>query len=233
MGDTVDEVLREQVAYYSARAPEYDQWMLRQGRYDRGEDLNARWFAAWTQVREAIARIPGDRILEIGCGTGLTTELLARPGRAVTAVDASPEMLNQTRQRLGDRVRLVQDDYFRYSPRGKFDAVVFTFVLSHVPRARMGEFWKRVGTWLAEGGSVHFADSMYSEASTAVDHELEGPTAESVLRRLNDGREFRIVKVFHSPEDLRQRLTSLGWRSQIDVAEDLLYFGSASPTGPT
>jgi hypothetical protein len=30
-------ILREQADYYRARAPEYDQWWLREGRYDRGQ----------------------------------------------------------------------------------------------------------------------------------------------------------------------------------------------------
>ena len=34
-------LLREQLDYYRARAAEYDQWWLRQGRYDRGAALNA------------------------------------------------------------------------------------------------------------------------------------------------------------------------------------------------
>jgi hypothetical protein len=38
-------VLHEQLEYYRARAAEYDQWWWRRGRFDRGAELNARWFA--------------------------------------------------------------------------------------------------------------------------------------------------------------------------------------------
>ena len=44
--------LLEQLAYYRARAAEYDEWWLRQGRYDRGAALNAQWFAE--QVRSTL-----------------------------------------------------------------------------------------------------------------------------------------------------------------------------------
>jgi hypothetical protein len=37
-------VVEEQIAYYRARAGEYDQWLFRQGRYDRGEPWNRLWF---------------------------------------------------------------------------------------------------------------------------------------------------------------------------------------------
>jgi hypothetical protein len=38
-GDPLD----EQVAYYGARAGEYEDWFLRRGQYDRGHEENARW----------------------------------------------------------------------------------------------------------------------------------------------------------------------------------------------
>ena len=39
---TEDELLHEQIAYYRARAPEYDDWFLRRDRFDRGEEHTAR-----------------------------------------------------------------------------------------------------------------------------------------------------------------------------------------------
>ena len=36
------------MAYYQARASEYDEWFLRQGRYDRGSAQNAPWFTEVT-----------------------------------------------------------------------------------------------------------------------------------------------------------------------------------------
>ncbi len=38
-----DELVGQQVAYYRARAPEYDDWFLCRGRYDRGPDHTNRW----------------------------------------------------------------------------------------------------------------------------------------------------------------------------------------------
>ena len=68
------ELLREQVRYYRERAPEYDQWFLRQGRYDRGEDLNRRWFAEVDQVAAALSGL-GElgSVLELAAGTGQWT----------------------------------------------------------------------------------------------------------------------------------------------------------------
>jgi len=47
--------------------------------------------------------LPAGPAVEIGCGTGLLTELLHEPGRPYLATDLSPEMLEQCRTRLGDQ----------------------------------------------------------------------------------------------------------------------------------
>ena len=41
-----DDILEEQRAYYRARAPEYENWIHRRGRYDRGPEVTlneCRW----------------------------------------------------------------------------------------------------------------------------------------------------------------------------------------------
>ncbi|MBX6342304.1 MAG: class I SAM-dependent methyltransferase, partial [Thermomicrobiaceae bacterium] len=40
--------------YYRERAAEYDEWFYRQGRYDRGPEANARWFAEADEVAAAL-----------------------------------------------------------------------------------------------------------------------------------------------------------------------------------
>jgi len=54
------------------------------------------------QTHAALARWirPGFRVLEIGCGTGVDTEFLARLGARVVACDPSDEMLSRTQRRL-------------------------------------------------------------------------------------------------------------------------------------
>jgi hypothetical protein len=53
-------LLAEQLAYYRARAGEYDQWFLRESRYDRGPEHRAEWFRE-VAVVEAGLREAGPR----------------------------------------------------------------------------------------------------------------------------------------------------------------------------
>src|SRR5687768_17469150 len=119
--------LREQLEYYRARAAEYDQWWLRQGRYDRGPDTNAQWFAEAAMVSSALKEFrPAGRILELACGTGLWTEQLLPDASHVTVVDGSPEMLGITAHRLrSPLVTTIEADIFQWQPTGQFDVVFF------------------------------------------------------------------------------------------------------------
>lgn len=231
---THDDVVREQIAYYRARAGEYDEWFLRQGRYDHGAEANARWFAEVAQVRAALDafHLAGD-ILELAAGTGLWTQHLIQTAARVMAVDASPEVLALNRERLGDatagRVTYMQADLFAWQPDRRYDMVFFGFWLSHVPPERFAGFWDSVRAALKPDGRVFFVDSLYIETSTAADHRLEGQDATSVTRRLNDGQEYRIVKVFYRPDDLHQRLAELGWDMTVCATDNYFLYGYGVP----
>ena len=210
-------LLDEQLRYYRARAGEYDDWWLRRGRYDRGAEFNAAFLADARTVEDALCRhldaTRPARALELACGTGLFTRLIApRVGR-LTAVDASPEVLEINRARLpAARIDYVQADLFAWQPRERYDFVFMSFWLSHVPMARFEAFWRSVSSALAENGVAYVIDSAHEPTSTARDHPVPSRDSGVVLRKLDDGRAFQVVKVFWEPDTLAARLAPLGWR---------------------
>jgi SAM-dependent methyltransferase len=225
-----DTVLTEQLDYYRARALGYDKWWLRQGRFDRGPEANTRWFAETTELERVLERFdPRGDVLELACGTGLWTRHLVPLADSVTAVDAAPEVLAVNRARVGDAgVRYVQADLFSWSPEERYDACVFAFWLSHVPRDRFGEFWAMVAGCLKPGGRVLFIDSARTERSTAADHQLPSGDRDTMTRRLDDGREFQIVKRFYDPAGLTQALAELGWNAEVGATPEFFIYGTAS-----
>jgi len=221
----VDDALEQQAAYYRARAPEYDEWFLRRGRYDRGAVANAQWFREVDEVREALAaELPARDVLELACGTGLFTERLAAGATHVTAVDASREVVALNRARCaaagaaGRRVTYEVADVFRWEAARRYDLVFFGFWLSHVPPTRFGAFWRLVDAALAPSGRVFFVDNRRSAPTTA---SREGPDGLET-RTLNDGREFEIVKIFYEAPVLHERLAGLGLA--MDVRETERHF---------
>jgi SAM-dependent methyltransferase len=227
----VQDLLAEQARYYRARAGEYDDWWLRRGRYDRGEEANARWFADSQAVAAALERFaPRGDIVELACGTGLWTERLAPHARSLTAIDASAEVIALAHERVADpRVEYVEADLFAWEPQRTYDVCFFSFWLSHVPQERFAEFWAKVARALAPGGRVFFIDSLRSDLASAADHELPAPDEQVMLRRLADGREYRIVKSFYEPAVLQGQLAELGWNASVERTPEFFLYGHATP----
>jgi demethylmenaquinone methyltransferase/2-methoxy-6-polyprenyl-1,4-benzoquinol methylase len=226
---TDDGLLAEQLEYYRARAYEYDKWWLREGRFDRGREANARWFAETTELERILARFdPQGEVLELACGTGLWTRRLVDHATHVTAVDAAPEVLAINRARVGGRtVSYVEADVFEWAPEpGAYDVCVFTFWLSHVPENRFAAFWERVAGALKPGGRVFFIDSARSEDSTAAGHRLPREGEATMTRRLDDGRAFQIIKRFYEPHRLAADLRMLGWDCQIATTGEFFIYGT-------
>jgi 2-polyprenyl-3-methyl-5-hydroxy-6-metoxy-1,4-benzoquinol methylase len=222
-------LLDEQIAYYRARAQEYDEWFLRQGRYDRGPEHRQAWLREVEEMETALRDTVRDAdVLELACGTGLWTRRLAENNARVLAIDASSEVIAINRERLGSAsVEYVVADIFSFVPQAAFDVVFFSFWLSHVPPARFNDFWSFVRAALKPGGRVFFIDSLMEQTSTARDH---GPLDESgmVQRRLNDGQEFNIVKIFYEPAALEQRLTAMGWTGWVRSTRTFFLYGLMS-----
>jgi demethylmenaquinone methyltransferase/2-methoxy-6-polyprenyl-1,4-benzoquinol methylase len=223
-------LLHEQLTYYRARAGEYDEWFLRTGRYDRGPAHRAEWFAEVAAVEAGLREAdPRGEALELACGTGLWTRHLVSLADRVTAVDGSPEVIALNRERLGsDRVDYVVADIFAWHPQRRFDFVLFAFWMSHVPPSWFEAFWTLVRRALGPGGRVFFVDSLAEQSATARD---QAPLDDSGVarRRLNDGREFDIVKVYYEPASLEHRLRGLGWTGRVRASGKHFVYGLVEP----
>jgi 2-polyprenyl-3-methyl-5-hydroxy-6-metoxy-1,4-benzoquinol methylase len=223
------DILQEQVQYYRDRASEYDEWFFRQGRYDRGEEHRQQWFAEVAQVESALrAAAPAGDILELACGTGLWTQHLAPLATHLTAVDAAPEVIALNQRRVAAPVEYIVADLFNWTPDRQFDLIFFGFWLSHVPMERFTPFWHMVKLALKPNGRVFFVDSRLTQASTARNHAALNQAGYSE-RKLNDGRAYHVVKIFHDPIQLQASLRDLGWMGDVEQTDNYFLHGLFVP----
>jgi demethylmenaquinone methyltransferase/2-methoxy-6-polyprenyl-1,4-benzoquinol methylase len=114
-------------------------------------------------VAAASVRKPGDRVLEIGCGTGsVTARLLDRGGR-VTAIDQSPEMLELATTRLGAGAaewREQSASEIDKLPPACFEAVVLCLCLSDMSSSERGFVLREAAARLVPGGRLVAADEI-------------------------------------------------------------------------
>ena len=145
----------ELVAYYEARAPEYDDWYLRRGRYERGAIHDAAWNAELDMAGRWLDALPmAGEIVELAAGTGWWSPLLASKGD-LSMYDAASAPLDRARERLvAHRVRAhlhVRDAWAE--PDRAVDALFAGFWLSHVERDRLQRSCKLLDAGSSLAGS--------------------------------------------------------------------------------
>jgi demethylmenaquinone methyltransferase/2-methoxy-6-polyprenyl-1,4-benzoquinol methylase len=136
-------------------------------RYDRG--------IAWLtlgRVHRAYERLltpvqPGDRILDIGCGTGALMLLAAQRGARVKGIDVNPEMLEIARKRVvvagfGEQVELVEMGVAELDsePAGYYDGVVSGLCFSELSPDEIAFALRAARRLLKPGGYLLVADEV-------------------------------------------------------------------------
>ncbi len=221
------------IRYYAARANEYDDWYLRRGRYSHGPVDDAAWradldaAARWLDGQQL-----GAEIVELAAGTGWWSPLLARKGR-LFLYDAAPDPLSHARSRL-DQMGLTATFAVRDAwaePDREVAAVFVGFWLSHIRRDRLETFLRLVRRWLAPGGTFAFIDSQRDPASGAADHDP--PSDDVQVRRLDDGSEFLVRKIYYDPSELEAALRRAGFdRPRVQATNRFFVLGSARRSRP-
>jgi demethylmenaquinone methyltransferase/2-methoxy-6-polyprenyl-1,4-benzoquinol methylase len=212
----VSDVLAEQKRYYAERAPEYDDWWYRRGRYTRDPERERLWLRDVAELEERLrAFAPRGDVLELAAGTGIWTRRLVPTADRVIAVDANAETLALNTP----AAELVVADIFSWRPPQQFDVVFFSFWLSHVPGERFAEFWALVRSALRPDGRVFLIDSGPPEV---------GGDGELQVRQLADGREFTIVKRFWRPDELAERVADLGFELELRLTGNSLFLQGES-----
>lgn len=111
------------------------------------------WFRRHLVVYEWIAeRVAGGRVVDMACGEGYGTEVLARHAAHVTGVDANPDAYEHARAKYAsDRIAIVRDLIESY--REPADAVVFLQTVEHLQQP--AEALRHFGSMLEPGGAVY------------------------------------------------------------------------------
>jgi SAM-dependent methyltransferase len=111
------------------------------------------WYRRHLVVYEWIAeRVRGQRVLDMACGEGYGTAVLARTAASATGVDANPDAHEHARLRYtGHNIRFARDLVDRYAEPA--DAVVFLQTIEHLQEP--GKVLEHFRSLLTAGGRVY------------------------------------------------------------------------------
>jgi ubiquinone/menaquinone biosynthesis C-methylase UbiE len=188
--------------YYARRAAEYEKIYAKP---ERQADL--------ARMRVDIPKLfVNKRVLEIACGTGYWTPLIALQAESVEALDYNEETLAiaRTKSYPKGNVRFRQGDAYALPAGRQFSACYAGFWWSHIPLGRIDAFLQGLGRALEPGATVAFMDNRYvAGSSTPVSRkDAEGNTYQA--RKLDDGSDHEVLKNFPSAREMRARLGRFG-----------------------
>jgi ubiquinone/menaquinone biosynthesis C-methylase UbiE len=189
-------------SYYAARALEYDRVYEKPERQDDIRSLQA-WLPQLFR---------GSRVLEVACGTGFWTQLIAQTANSVVAIDSAPETIAVAESRVPpDKVSFLVGDAYRLPRhRGPFQAAFAGFWLSHVPKGRQREFLRGLAAAIQPGANVVLIDNLYVEGSNHPITERDSSGNTFQTRRLDDGTVHRVLKNFPTEAELRELTLGIG-----------------------
>ena len=151
----------------------------RAGSYEGG--FTSRWRDPVQRASlDALELTPGDRLLDLGCGTGAASRVAATIAESVVGVDLSPEMIREAIDLAGgiENVRFEIGDAERLAfPEGAFTAVLCSNSFHHYPDPfRAVAEMRRV---LAVGGRLVIGDACADLVTARI--------ADRFLRRFEPG----------------------------------------------
>ena len=193
----------EAVARFYAKAAAG--WDEREEDEERAADLE--------EVADGVAGlVEGQAVLELACGTGRWTEVLAEVADSVVAVDINPAMLEQARARglPEDQVRFVEADALALpADLGEVDAVFIGFWWSHLTRAHQERLLAGLRARVGKDVQLIVLDDEYVEGHSApvARTDAQGNTWQVAVAP--DGERFELPKGYPTDSALRKRLASV------------------------
>lgn len=134
----------------------YDGWSVD---YDKNYKENPAAMAEKPYILKLLKPNKKDKVLDIGCGTGIWMNKLAPDVKSVLGVDVSKGMLEIAKQKTAKHknVELIYSKFPTSKLKGKkFDKILSSLVLNHI--RDIDGFFREVNKLLKKGGRIVFSD---------------------------------------------------------------------------
>ena len=217
-------------------------WEKRSGDFltHKREELHSAMAERW--MKEIRAQLPAGerlRILDVGCGAGFFSVLLAKEGHRVTGVDLTPDMIENAEilaaEENADCEFIVMDAENVDFPDGTFDVVIsrnLTWTLPHVRRAYRD--WVRV---LKKGGvllnfDANYGLSDFTDVSSLPENHAHQTIGDDMMRECEEIKRQLPISSYSRPAwdletlgamKLQEFAVDLGISSRIYLEKDAFY----------
>lgn len=194
----------ETIEYYQMRAGEYDKMYTRDNP-GRQKEL-AELYALSSDTLE------GRHIIDLACGTGYWTRIVSEKAVSIVGLDINSGTLSEAKKKRHQcPVNFIQADVFRLPFEDRqFNGLLATYLISHIKRHDLDDLARRVRRVLESGTRAFFCDNnLACELKPRLIWDKDHINSYKV-RRLEDGREFQILKNYFEREELLSIFKSWG-----------------------
>ena len=194
-------ITNQEAQFYAKTASNHDRVY---DKPERQDDLAA--------MREKVAEaVRGHVVLELACGTGYWTRIIAEHAELVLATDVNSEMIamGALRSLPSDKASFrVADAWDLPADIGSYTAVFIGFWWSHIKREEQERFLAHLRTRLGKDITIILLDDCYVEGSseTVSRTDLQGNTHQ--IRQAVDGQRYEVTKNYPTDSGLRKKLAS-------------------------
>ncbi|MDR3581867.1 MAG: class I SAM-dependent methyltransferase [Candidatus Pacebacteria bacterium] len=143
---------------------------------------------------------PGATVLDVGCGSGVKSEILQGKGMKVTGIDFSEGMLEIAKRRVPNGNFLSFDLYDLSGLTEKFDAIFAQAVLLHIPKKDVGGIIHSLKGKLNTGGYFYIA----------VKERRDGEGEEELVKENDYGYDYERFFSYFTAEEMRKFLLDEG-----------------------
>jgi 2-polyprenyl-3-methyl-5-hydroxy-6-metoxy-1,4-benzoquinol methylase len=185
--------------YYKERANEYDKIYLKP---ERQEDL----YRTKLKLHDLFAN---KNVLEIACGTGYWTDIIAEWAKSVLAFDINEAVIEIAKKRTSGKknINYQVSDLYNFTTESKFNSLFGGFIWSHIPLQELDNFLIKVKSLIESDGIIVFMDNNFVEGSnTPISYTDEkGNTFQT--RELENNSSYQVIKNFPTVDFLRNKVS--------------------------
>jgi ubiquinone/menaquinone biosynthesis C-methylase UbiE len=166
--------------------------------------------------------LAGHTVLELGCGSGFWTEVVAESAQAVTALDINANLVDIARERgmpegkvsfrVADALDLPEDI-------GKFTAVLVSFLWSHLNKKEQEQLLATLKKRLGKDVLLVILDDSFVEGFSEMIARTDADGTTYEILTTPEGERFEVPKSYQADSALRKRLGNVGKEIKIERVE--------------